>query len=233
MGSIRSQVSSWDYWLSFLFERHIISIESEMNGVLSLYLRKGRLMLCANEAIYSYDDLYYIFREGLLLIKDFIQEDVKKVLVLGMGMGSIPILLENLVNKPMHYTLLEYDESVVWLAHKYSLHRLNNPFEVHIADAARYVQLTEEVFDLICVDVYKDHIIPHYFQSYEFLKNCKEILAPHGKLLYNAPTAHFGATTDEVNDLNTHFQKAFPFFKSINVQKNILYLSSLPTNCGL
>ena len=175
--------SLWKKWLSYITEFHIEDAPSDLNPQLHVCLVNGRYQLCTENAIYSYADLYDNFSGAFaqLNLKD---RDIKKVLILGFGMASIPIILEKMGLK-YAYTAVEIDEQVIYLASKYELPYLKAPVQMICADAEHWVQMTTEQFDMIAVDIFLDDVIPDRFTQSTFLENTKNLLRPGGLLLYN------------------------------------------------
>ncbi|MGB3800226.1 MAG: hypothetical protein WA952_10460, partial [Lewinella sp.] len=141
-------------WLSYLWEQSLETTSSDYNDYLEVCLVHGRLQLVAEEAIYSFGDYYLNFRK-LFEVFDYEQlpQDAS-VLVLGLGLGSIPELLEKYVGLDYTYVAVEIDPVIIELASRYSLPRLDSPVEVVQADAVAFLQLDDRQYDLICVDVF-------------------------------------------------------------------------------
>ena len=165
---------------------HIESASSEFNEHLHVVLSKGRYQLLTNNAIYSYGDLYSNYRRAFERIQ-LSQRRVNNVLILGLGLGSIPYMLETRFQQKYHYTTVEIDETVAWLAHKYVTQYLKSPIEVICADAFAYVvqQAEERIYDMICVDVFVDDQIPSAIESKAFWNALKLMLGDTGILLFN------------------------------------------------
>lgn len=183
---------------------------SEQNPELSVMLDRGRLQLLSGDAIYSWDDLYKNFLVAFdsLKIED---RPVKDVLILGLGLGSIPYMLEKVFHRQYYYTAVEWDETVSLLAAKYTLSRLESPVDVVTADAEVFVQVTEEKFDLVVVDIFEDDLTPPQFETPGFLADCDELLRPGGLLLFNR--LHGGSTSVRIlteRFFERNFKKAFP-----------------------
>ncbi|MCB0583135.1 MAG: class I SAM-dependent methyltransferase [Phaeodactylibacter sp.] len=174
----------WKSLLSYLFEWHIESAPSEANPHLYVSLKNGRYQLCTANAVYSYEDLYTNF----LWAFEHIQLDEvpgEDVLVLGLGLGSIPLILEKKFGRRYRYTAVELDESVVYLAGRYGLGQLSSPIATICADAYSFLLQNEEQYGMICMDIFLDDVVPRQFESPEFLEALKDALAPGGLLLYN------------------------------------------------
>lgn len=177
-------IPRWKKWLSHLMPLTLEEATSEQNPALSVVLSRGRLQLLSGDAIYSWDDLY----KNFLLAFDQLKIDERKVddvLLLGLGLGSVPFMLETVFHRRYRYTAIEWDESVADLAARYTLARLQSPVEIVTADAEIFVQVTEEQYDMLIVDIFEDEITPPQFCTEEFLEACSRLLRPGGLLLFN------------------------------------------------
>ena len=195
--------SRWKKWLSYLTEFHIEDAPSDLNPALHVCLVNGRYQLCTENAIYSYADLYDNF-SGAFAALNLKERSIKKVLILGFGMASIPIILEKM-GFDYSYTAVEIDEQVIYLASKYELPYLRSPVQMICADAGRWVEITEEKFDLIAVDIFLDDVIPDQFTQASFLENTKKLLNPEGLLLYN----RLANTEEDLEKTKTFFEGTF------------------------
>jgi len=177
-------VPKWKYWLSYLVEQPIESIESEFNPVLHVSLIRGRYQLYTENAIYSFGDLYGNFKKSFQLL-DLDALTGREVLILGLGLGSIPILLEKLTVSQWHISGVEKDDAVIYLANKYVLPTLQSTIQIYETDALAFVQQCQQSFDVICMDIFVDDQVPADFKTDAFLFELKRILSPDGLLLYN------------------------------------------------
>lgn len=177
-------IPTWKKWLSHLTPFILEESASEQNPELSVVLSRGRIQLLSGEAIYSWDDLYnnFIIAFDRLKIKE---RKIEDVLLLGLGLGSIPYILEKVHHCRYHYTAIEWDETVAHLAAKYTLNRLESSVQIVTADAEVFVQVTEELYDLLIIDIFEDEITPPQFCTEEFLEDCATLLHPGGLLLFN------------------------------------------------
>ncbi|MBL7776110.1 MAG: hypothetical protein JNK89_08920, partial [Saprospiraceae bacterium] len=133
---------------------------------------------------YSWDDLYHNFTIGFGAL-NLAKRSVSDVLLLGLGLGSVPFILEKIYGKQYRYTAVEWDEQVAQLASKYTFSRLSSPIELVTADANLFVQQTRDCFDLLVIDIFEDDYTPLEFETPEFLEACASRLRPGGLLLYN------------------------------------------------
>lgn len=179
------KIPNWRYALSHLWEQRLETTASDHNDYLEVSLVAGRLQLTAQEAIYSFGDRYRNFRDTFQRF-DFSRLPRRaEVLVLGLGLGSVPELLGVSHGLAYHFTAVEIDEEIVRLASAYSLPRLPFPVEVVTADAEQYLRISGRQFDLICMDVFQDAKIPTPFTQPPFLDLLATALRPGGAIIYN------------------------------------------------
>ncbi len=212
--------------LSYLTEIHIESHPSPLNPHLYVSLRKGRYQLCTDNAVYSFEDKYDNFGIAFKRI-DLSPLQGGSGLVLGFGLGSVPILLQKHGIDDCLIKGIELDEHVIELAAKYGLDKIHLPLELIATDAAIYVELqqAQPTFDLIAVDVFEGDVIPDAFQSISFLEKCKSLLTPEGMLLYNTLAA-----TDKDKEMSEEFffekfAVVFPGAELMDVRGNYILLS--------
>jgi len=214
----------WKRLLSHLFELHIESTSSEYNPHLYVSLKNGRYQLSTANAIYSYGDLYDNFSEAFQQI-NLEQRDIKNVLILGFGLGSIPVILEKM-KRQYNYTAVEIDEEVVYLASKYVVPHLQSKLEIVCADAFAFMLQNDKQYDMIAVDLFLDDIIPDKFQQTDFLNQLKGALSSNGLLLYNR--LNYNDSDHEANKLfykNT-FKTVFEEGKYLEVKGNWMLVNN-------
>ena len=214
----------WKRMLSYVTELHIESAPSELNPHLYVSLAKGRYQLATQNAIYSFADLYDNYRLAFEALK-WTQLDGPDVLLLGVGLGSIPFMLENRFNRELRYTGVEVDENVLYLANKYVLHDLRSQLVMHCVDAWNFVIQSNENFDLICMDVFVDDVIPDRLISMDFLELLKDRLTPTGVLMYNC----LARTEADIHSTNKflidEFLAVFPNGGYLDVRGNWMLVS--------
>ena len=208
-----------------MFEFHIESAPSEINPHLYVSLKWGRFQLCTANAIYSFEDKYDNF------YKSFEQIDLQKlpgkdVLILGFGLGSIPVMLEKYFNKDYNYTGVEIDESVIYLASKYGIHDLSSYIQIIQSDAYEFLKVNEQKFDLIIMDVFIDDTIPDLMQKEVFLQLITTHLNEGALFMYN----RLAYTKEDLKKSNKFyeqiFEKSFSNACFLKVKGNYMLLSS-------
>jgi spermidine synthase len=216
--------SFWRRLKSYITEVPIETVESGYNPYLSVILKNGQYQLLTENAIYSYGELYDNFSKAFKRI-DLDKLEIKNVLILGFGLGSIPLMLETMFHKKYHYTAVEIDPEVLKLANKYTVVNLTSPIEFHLSDAATYASFSEEKFDMICMDVFLDDMVPTELEKEEFLLDLKKMLAPNGILLFNK-LAHYQKDKNIAQSFfQNHFKRIFTEGTYLDVQGNFILLN--------
>jgi spermidine synthase len=211
----------WKKWFSYIQPIVLEMTGSEQNPELAVLLYKGRYQLVSGEAIYSWDDLYHNFAKVFDQLK-IAQRPIQDVLLLGLGLGSVPYLLEKKHGLLCHYTAVEWDETIVDLAMRYTFSRLKSPIDAITADAEVFTEICEQDFDLLIVDIFEDDLTPPQFESPDFLQNCDRLLRPGGLLLFNRL---YGEHKDKVaadRFMDRGFKAAFPEAFSIPTGGNLI-----------
>ena len=212
-------IPGWKKLLSYFFEFHIESAPSEYNPHLYVSLKNGRYQLCTAHAIYSFDDLYSNFYRAFEQV-DFQQLPSDDVLVLGLGLGSVPYMLEKSFQQKFSYDLVEIDANVIALAEKYGLSRLQSNYMAYETDAAIFMAQNTRSYGMICMDIFLDDLIPSAFETPAFLQQLQSALKPGGLLLYNR--LYRQKTDKEKTRLffEEQFLKTFPEGTYLNVDGN-------------
>lgn len=212
-------------WLSYITEQVLETTSSEHNDYLQVSLVQGRLQLVAEDAIYSFGDYYLNFRK-LFERFDFEQLPLRSnVLILGLGLGSIPELLEDYIGVEYNYVAVEIDPVIIQLASEYSLPQLRSSIEVRQADAYAFLQLDPRRYDLICVDVFQDATIPEHLNGDDFLDLLKNSLAPNGAIAYNRIADTSAHARESLAYYEGPFKKAFPNGELYNSRGNYMLVN--------
>jgi len=173
-----------EYWVSFLKEVPLETIRRSDRDALHVTLKKGRLMLSTDSTIYSWDDKYMNYVWGFEKLKKD-KVTFSNGLLLGMGLGAVPFILENKFDTSIPFVAVEIDPDVVRLAQKYGLPRLKIMPKVICNDATSAIFDIHDKFDLIVVDICKEDTIPEGCESEAFLTRIKDLLSDNGVMMYN------------------------------------------------
>jgi hypothetical protein len=219
------RIPRWKQWLSHLVELHVESRESDFNPHLYVSINKGRYQLSSANAIYSFGDMYTNFAR-VFARWDWANHAPQEVLLLGLGLGSIPVILEQTHARRCRYTAVEIDEEVADLAWQYVLHELESPVEMITSDASTAVYFLEEgLYDLICVDVFDDDTVPESIEDPDFLEQTKLLLSPDGTLLFNRLSATEADRAASQAFFEEVFLTVFPHGECVDVGGNLMLVS--------
>lgn len=219
---IHPKVNWWQRALSYLTEIPIQSVEGEFNPDLHVSLVKNRFQLSTTNAIYSFDDLYLNFSNAFSRVT--LPPDGSRLLLLGLGLGSIPYMLERQFERNYQITAVEFDESVISLASAFTFPRLRNKLEVVHADAEIFIQTAEQRYDFIIVDLFLDDVIPPYFETIVGMGQIKAIMAPGAMLMINRLYRHGSDKQKTGNFYNNVFLKVFEQGSHLDVGGNWILL---------
>lgn len=117
----------------------------------------------------------------------FVKPEPKSVLIVGLGGGTIPRALREVV-PGARIDVVEIDPAVVKVARRYF--DLGDSRSVNVIEADGRVQVKralreERRYDLIMLDAFDHEYIPEHLLTQEFLKEVKALLAPGGVLAAN------------------------------------------------
>ena len=219
-------ISKWDILKSYLYDVPLQSTSSVYNPELHLFLVRGKLQLCTPNAVYSYHDRYDNF--GLLFSKHLDISLLKgcDALVLGLGLGSIPRMLDQMHPGHWQFTAVEIDEEICLWARECGLSELRSPIQIIVCDAARFIDECTDTYDLILMDIFLDEVIPSYFRSAIFLRKLKKLLAPGGLLIYNTLACTEKDRLESTDFFANRFKPVFPTASCIHVHRNLMLLST-------
>lgn len=121
--------------------------------------------------------------------------DAKRVLVLGLGGGAITKRFWHDYPE-MTVDSVEIDPVVVDVAERYFGFPRDERLRVFTEDARRFVQASDDTYDIIIVDAYYADSLPFHLTTEEFLTEVKARMAPDGVLAYNVISAVDGGRSD-------------------------------------
>ena len=158
-------------------------VESDKSGTLEINWIDGNKVLDSKNANYSFGSLQEVLTFGLSEL-DIAPND--KILLLGMGAGSILHTLRNKFKCSGHITGVEFDEQVIELAKsEFDLLKITD-LEVIQFDAMEYVNQCKEKYDLIIIDLFIDDQVPDVFYSLDFWSCIVGLMEPKANILFNA-----------------------------------------------
>lgn len=142
-----------------------------------------------------------------------LKEKVKKVLVIGLGGGSIPrYLLQRDPQVVVHS--VEIDPWVVRVARDYFGVTESDRHRIIVQDARQYLRMSREKYDVIIADAYHadyyGSYIPYHLVTREFFALIKDHLEPGGVVMYNVIGTLTGWQNQVVRALYKTMSAEFP-----------------------
>lgn len=119
---------------------------------------------------------------GLLL-----KPDPKKILIIGLGGGSLPLTFNDLFPDAQIDTV-EIDEAVVRVAKQFFFFEERSNMQVFIDDGRPFIKrasIRKQKYDYIILDAFSGDYIPEHMLTQEFLEEVKSVMTEDGVLVAN------------------------------------------------
>jgi spermidine synthase len=138
-----------------------------------------------------------------------------RALILGAGGGTIATLLTERCG-PIRIVAIERDPAVTQLAREeFGLKHLAN-VELIEADAFEWIATCDELFDLICVDMYVAGEMAHGTLATAFLRQVAQLLTPGGIAAFNL------FKTKRLPEQLHRLQRVFNIAEEIHIGGNVV-----------
>ncbi|GJL79457.1 MAG: hypothetical protein NPINA01_24460 [Nitrospinaceae bacterium] len=110
----------------------------------------------------------------------------KRILILGLGGGSIPNFLRHYFPET-HVDVVEVDPDVIELSEKFFYLQESENYKIHAADARIFIQsqIGKNSYDLIFLDAFKSGSVPFHLKTGEFYREIRDVLSPEGVVASN------------------------------------------------
>jgi spermidine synthase len=162
----------------------------------------------------------------------FVKPEPKAVLIIGLGGGTIPRALHEVVPQA-RIDVVEIDPAVVKVARRYF--DLGDSKNLNVIEADGRVQvkraLRQELrYDIIMLDAFDHEYIPEHLLTQEFLQEVKALLAPGGVLAANT-----FSSSRLYDHESTTYASVFPQFFNLKRENRVIIASNgpLPTDAQL
>jgi spermidine synthase len=141
-------------------------------------------------------------------------EDPRRVLVVGLGGGTIPMFLRK------HYPqaaidVVDIDPEVVRVAKKFFGFREDSRMRAHTADGRRFIEQSRQPYDIIFLDAFGPDSIPRHLATVEFLQSVRRALTPRGLVAGNVWSR---STNRQYDDMVRTYQEVFSELLVIRVE---------------
>lgn len=117
-------------------------------------------------------------------------EEPKRVLIVGLGGGTIPSFLRKHYPK-LAIDIVDIDPAVVTVAKDYFGFKEDDLMKVHVADGRKFIEDSPGRYDIIFLDAFGADNIPYHLATRQFLVSVKRALTPQGIVCANVWTANW------------------------------------------
>ena len=143
-------------------------------------------------------DIEYV---GYLHLTLAVKPDATRTLVIGLGGGS---LVKRMWRDyaPMRIDAVEIDAEVVDIAHELFELPHDERIRVFVGDGREFVETCTDAYDIIVIDAFDDDYVPRPLITEEFLRTCRDRLAPDGVIAYNVIGSVYGPHSKQFRSLH-------------------------------
>lgn len=150
-------------------------------------------------------------------------QKIEKVLILGLGGGSIAKLTRKFWQKSKIIGV-EIDPFMVEMGSKH-LGLSKTGVKVKIDDALEYCKKCKDKFDLICIDTYVGDQFPKKFEDEKFLKLIIILLSKNGMAVFNR--LYFDEKRSEAVRFGEKLQKIFSKVEYVYPEANLMFICNI------
>ena len=155
---------------------------SEIDGVRALHIDSSTVQSAMR--IKAPYDLELRYSRGMMSFMLF-RDDVREVVVLGLGGGSIPKFLHHYV-PAIRTRVVEINAEVIEIARRhFFLPDDDERLQVILCDGAEYLPANPGTADLLILDAFDGQGVPSGLYSQDFFDTCAEALTGNGMLAAN------------------------------------------------
>lgn len=135
--------------------------------------------------------------------------DAKKVLIIGLGGGSIPKKYQKEF-PAMEIDVAEIDPQVVEVAKKFFFFQEGKNVRVHAQDGRLFLTRSPQRYDLILIDAYFTDAIPFHLTTRDFFQTAERKLSPNGIVVINVIGAVTGPSGKITRSIAKTLREIFP-----------------------
>ncbi|HEY7163623.1 MAG TPA: fused MFS/spermidine synthase [Candidatus Binatia bacterium] len=120
-----------------------------------------------------------------------LRPDAKKMLIIGLGGGSIPKKLQKEFPS-LDIDVVEIDPEVIEIAKNLFNVRENKNLHIHAQDGRLFLARTQNQYDIVLLDAYYSDAMPFHLATREFFELAERKLTPNGLIVANLISAVTG-----------------------------------------
>lgn len=171
--------------ISYFIPITVYKRNSLISNAIEVTWNNGELVLDSKNTNYSYGSLQRILRKGLKYIGFERIRNFKNILVLGVAGGSVIKTLVDEIKFEGKITGVEIDTAIIEIANEYFKLNTYQNLEIVIDDAFEFVLKTNDKYDLIIIDIFKDTTMPNFLFEDFFIDRINFLLNVNGFILFN------------------------------------------------
>jgi len=168
---------------SYLWPVTIKNYSSPYSGELYIRYFWGKKVLDCKHTNYSFGGLQKVLKRALELLP--FNPDTKKILILGLGAGSVVATIRKQHSKTAHVTGVEIDATILQIAREEFGIVENSLTKLVQEDAIVFMANNADRYDLIVIDLFIIDTIPEAALEAPFLKQLVTALEPGGYVVFN------------------------------------------------
>lgn len=215
-------------WISYVYPVIITRRRNDTHANLKVKYFQGQLQLESDNALYSDGHRYTPFKMAYsYLNKKNKLKPVKRFLLLGSGLGSALDRLHKVYDIYPEAFLVEYDSDILALSQKYLLKDQNESVHFIRREAQDFLNASEDVFDLIGIDLFDSLENSYLITSGPFWQQVKKVMNSGTQVILNTIFTKKKALKDFENMLSKDF--TFVCLKRI---PNYIYVMQLKNTNG-
>ena len=206
---------------SYIWPVTIKNYSSSHSGELYIRYFLGKKVLDSKHTNYSFGGLQKVLKRALELLP--FNLDTKKILILGLGAGSVLETIRKQHSKTAHITGVEIDATILQIAHE-EFGIAENPLTKLVQeDATVFIANNADTYDLIIIDLFIIDTIPEAALEATFLKQVVKAMEPGGCMVFNTiPETLSSETLDYLISFFECSQLAVRLMKKWGYSNNIL-----------
>jgi spermidine synthase len=168
---------------SYIWPVTIKNYSSQYSGELYIRYFLGKKVLDCKHTNYSFGGLQKVLKRALELLP--FNPDTKKILILGLGAGSVVATIRKQHSKTAHVTGVEIDATILQIAREEFGIVENSLTKLVQEDAIVFMANNADRYDLIVIDLFIIDTIPKAALEAPFLKQLVTALEPGGYVVFN------------------------------------------------
>ncbi len=176
---------------SYFWDIPLKKYESLLSGELTIALVNGRKVLNTQRVNYSYSSLHKVFQA--VFKKSHLKNHLpQQVLMLGLGGGSIVEILRRDYGSIAPITVIEIDPVIIDIAKlEFNIDQYK-PIDIIQMDAIDYINNSPAIYDMICIDIFINELVPDPFLTNDFVQRLIHILDQGGWIYFNIMISNTG-----------------------------------------